>query len=77
MTRPLQHAEVWPPALVDAAYHGIIGEIVHEIAPHTEADPVGILAVLLSGIGNAPRDALVCVGGLLSTPAAPSERSAA
>lgn len=42
-----------PPAIDAAAYHGILGEIVREIAPHTEADPVGILAVLLSGVGNA------------------------
>jgi hypothetical protein len=46
-------AEPFPPPLNEAAYHGVMGEIVREIAPHTEADPAGILAVLLSGIGNA------------------------
>lgn len=45
--------EQWPPALDQAAYHGVLGEIVREVAPHTEADPVGMLAVLISGIGNA------------------------
>lgn len=45
--------ERFPPPLGDAAYHGVIGEIVREIAPQTEADPVGILAILLSGLGNA------------------------
>jgi hypothetical protein len=46
-------AEPFPPPIADAAYHGILGDIVRAIAPHTEADPVGILAVLLSGVGNA------------------------
>lgn len=53
MTRPQRSTEAWPPAIDEAAYHGILGDIVREIAPHTEADPVGILAVLLSGVGNA------------------------
>lgn len=53
MTRPQRSTEAWPPAIEEAAYHGILGDIVREIAPHTEADPVGILAVLLSGVGNA------------------------
>lgn len=54
MTRPRKGAaDSFPPPLDEAAYHGILGEIVREIAPHTEADPVGILAVLLSGVGSA------------------------
>jgi hypothetical protein len=28
----------WPPAPAHAAYHGLAGEIVNRIAPHTEAD---------------------------------------
>src|SRR6266545_4261700 len=40
-----------PPAR--AAYHGLAGEIVDAIAPHTEADPVAILAQLLVAFGAA------------------------
>jgi hypothetical protein len=42
----------WP-ELDQAAYHGLAGEIVLAIAPHTEADPVGILVQLLVKSGNA------------------------
>lgn len=37
----------WPSLPVDAL-HGIFGEIVGELEPHTEADPAGILACLLT-----------------------------
>jgi hypothetical protein len=43
----------WPEPPQGAAYHGLAGEIVHTIAPHTEADPVAILAQLLAGFGAA------------------------
>ena len=36
-----------------AAYHGLAGEIVNRIAPHTEADPVAILSQLLVAFGAA------------------------
>ncbi len=39
-----------PPA--DEAYHGLIGEIVRCIEPHTEAAPVAILVQLLVALGN-------------------------
>jgi hypothetical protein len=44
----------WPSPPDDAAYHGLPGAIVRKIAPHTEADPVAILAQLL-----------VCCGALI------------
>jgi hypothetical protein len=44
----------WPAPPDDAAYHGLPGAIVNRIAPHTEADPVAILAQLL-----------VCCGALI------------
>ena len=44
----------WPAPPEDAAYHGLPGAIVTKIAPHTEADPVAILAQLL-----------VCCGALI------------
>ena len=43
----------WPEPPQGAAYHGLAGEIVRRIAPHTEADPVAILAQLLAGFGAA------------------------
>ena len=39
-----------PPAA--AAYHGLVGAIVQKLSPHTEADPVAILAQLLIGAGS-------------------------
>jgi hypothetical protein len=42
----------WP-ELHDDAMHGLAGEIVCSIAPHTESDPVAILAQLLTYAGNA------------------------
>lgn len=56
----------WPRPLGEAAYHGLPGAIVRELAPHTEADPAGMLFLLLAGCGNiigsGPR--FVGVGGL-------------
>ncbi|MGH2927658.1 MAG: DUF3987 domain-containing protein, partial [Solirubrobacteraceae bacterium] len=37
----------WPATPDRAVYHDLLGEIVTRIAPHTEADPVAILAQLL------------------------------
>jgi hypothetical protein len=36
-----------------AAYHGLAGRIIETISPHTEADPVAILAQLLVAFGAA------------------------
>ena len=44
----------WPAPPQQAAYHGLPGEIVSRIAPHTEADPAAILTQLL-----------VCCGALI------------
>jgi hypothetical protein len=43
----------WPAPPDPAAYHELLGEIVHQIAPHTEADPVAILTQLLVAFGAA------------------------
>jgi len=43
----------WPAPPQAAAYHELLGEIVHRIAPHTEADPVAILTQLLVAFGAA------------------------
>lgn len=42
----------WPEPLGAAAWHGVSGDLVQEIAPLTEADPVAILAQLLACYGN-------------------------
>jgi hypothetical protein len=39
------------PILADAAFHGLAGRIVKMIAPHTEADPFGVLACFLVTFG--------------------------
>jgi hypothetical protein len=39
-------------ALPEAAYYGLLGEYLRVVEPLTEADPAGILACLLAGIGN-------------------------
>ena len=41
----------WPERPDAAAYHGLAGEIVMAIAPHTEADPVAVLVQLLVAYG--------------------------
>jgi hypothetical protein len=43
----------WPQPPAAAAFGGLVGEIVHAVAPHTEADPVAILAQLLVAFGAA------------------------
>jgi hypothetical protein len=46
-------ADRWPNPLGSAAYHGIAGEVVRLIDPHTEADPAAILVQFLAGVGSA------------------------
>lgn len=50
LRRGRQHR--WP-VLEPDAYHGLAGRMVRAMEPHSEADPVAILAHLLSGFGNA------------------------
>jgi hypothetical protein len=49
---PVGSAEDWP-ALDAAALHGLAGEVVDAIDPHTEADPVAVLVSFLAAFGNA------------------------
>jgi hypothetical protein len=41
----------WP-QLDEAALHGLAGDVVRALNPHTEADPVGILVQFLTTFGN-------------------------
>jgi len=47
-TAPLQH---WP-TFDRKALHGIAGEIVQLIEPHTESDPAALLLQMLTAVGN-------------------------
>jgi hypothetical protein len=42
----------WPEPLSEEAYHGVAGELVHTIEPHSEADPAALLLQLLVSFGN-------------------------
>ena len=42
----------WPDAMAPEAFHGLAGEIVSLLEPHSEADPVGLLMHLLVSFGN-------------------------
>lgn len=44
---------VWPDPPAAAAFHGLAGEIVRTIEPHSEADPAALLVSLLDAFGNA------------------------
>jgi hypothetical protein len=55
----------WPAPVATDALHGLAGDIVRLIEPHTEADPVALLIQLLIGFGNIiGRSAHVVVGAL-------------
>jgi len=43
----------WPVPLAPQAFHGLAGEIVSALEPHSEADPAALLAVTLVAFGNA------------------------
>ncbi|MGD0088569.1 MAG: primase alpha helix C-terminal domain-containing protein [Planctomycetota bacterium] len=43
----------WPAPLDEAALHGLAGQVVRAIDPHTEADPVAVLVQFLVAFGNA------------------------
>jgi hypothetical protein len=42
----------WP-VMHEAAYHGLAGEVVRTIEPHSEADPNGMLIQFLAAFGSA------------------------
>jgi len=42
----------WPQPLAEAAYHGLAGEVVRTIEPHTESDPVALLLQFLAFFGS-------------------------
>ena len=46
-------ADDFPEPLDEVAFHGLAGDIVRRIEPHTEADPVALLVHLLATFGSA------------------------
>lgn len=50
---PLHRSADWPEPLAEEAFHGVAGEFVRTIEPHTEADPVALLLQFLVAFGNA------------------------
>ncbi|RQD77728.1 MAG: DUF3987 domain-containing protein [Candidatus Syntrophonatronum acetioxidans] len=48
-----ENAISWPEPLAEEAFHGLAGDIVKNIEPHTEADPAALLFSLLGLYGNA------------------------
>lgn len=49
----IEAQENWPKPLSEAAYHGLVGEIVRTIGPQTEADPANLLISTLIAFGNS------------------------
>jgi len=43
----------WPDSLQPAALHGLAGEVVATVGPHSEADPAALLLQFLAAFGNA------------------------
>ena len=43
----------WPPPLEVEAFHGLVGDVVWSIEPHTEADPAAVLVNFLVAFGDA------------------------
>src|SRR5262249_52741086 len=50
---PSPPADEWPEPLGLAAYHGLAGEVVMAIEPHTESDSAAILFQFLAAAGSA------------------------
>ena len=43
----------WPDPIDPAAFHGLAGDFVRAVEPHSEADPVALLVQFMVGFGNA------------------------
>ena len=50
--RSLLSQPEWPESLNTAALHGLAGDVVRAIDPHTESDPAAVLASFLTAFGN-------------------------
>ncbi len=53
MSTPTKNRATWPDPMRPEAFHGIAGEFVRLVEPHTEADPVALLVAFLAAAGSA------------------------
>lgn len=51
-SEPTSNAPSWPEPLAEEAYHGITGEIIRAIEPHTEGDNPALLIQFLTAFGS-------------------------
>jgi hypothetical protein len=49
---PQSPSSMWPAPLGEAAYHGLTGDFVQLIEPHTESDPAALVFQFLTYAGN-------------------------
>ena len=45
-------AAIWPDPISEDAFHGLVGEVVRALEPHSEADPAALLIQFLVAVGN-------------------------
>ena len=43
---------MWPNPLSEDAFHGLAGDVVRTLEPHTEADPAALLLQFLVAVGS-------------------------
>jgi hypothetical protein len=55
--------EPWPKDLAAEAFHGLAGQIVRALEPHTEADPAALLLNTLVAAGNVVGNHPYCIVG--------------
>jgi hypothetical protein len=53
LNTPGADRQIWPEPLECEVFHGLAGEIVRTIEPHSEADPAALLLQFLAAFGNA------------------------
>ncbi len=51
----------YPDPLPEEAYHGIAGDIIRKIEPHTEADKVALLGSFVVAVGNIIKDPYIVI----------------
>jgi hypothetical protein len=61
--RSLSSQPEWPESLELAALHGLAGDVVRAIDPHTEADPAAVLLSFIAAFGNVIGPRAHCVVG--------------
>jgi Protein of unknown function (DUF3987) len=52
ISRSAAPSDAWPEPLCGEAFHGLAGQVVRLVAPHSEADPAALLIQFLVAFGN-------------------------